>query len=320
MITRRALGAAAFAAALASTTCTRTRELPPCDESSALPDPPRDPDAAVVVAVGDIAECPGGHQAETAALTARIAPDAVLTLGDTVYPNGTLDEFVDCYGATWGQFRRITRAAVGNHEYHSPHAGPFYAYFCGSTGEPFHGYTSFDIGRWHAVVLNSNCGPDLDLPDGTKGEFGGCDADSPQAQWLAADLEAHPTQCTLAMAHHPRWSSGPYGNQDHMRALFRVLHAHGVDLALSGHAHSYERFAPMDADGQRDDARGVSLFVVGTGGKELVPFQHDADNSVARTDATFGVLRLTLRADRAEFAYLDIDGHEVDRGEVPCHD
>jgi 3',5'-cyclic AMP phosphodiesterase CpdA len=302
--------------------CVRTRELPPCDASSALPRPPRSRDAAVVVAAGDIAECPSGRQAETAALVERIAPDAVLTLGDTVYPNGSLDEFLDCYDETWGKFRSITRAAVGNHEYHSPHAGPFYAYFCGGSGAPLEGRTSFDVGTWHVVVLNSNCGGDLDVPASVAAEFGGCGADSPQARWLKEDLATHRTRCTLAMWHHPRFSSGPYGNAPYMHALWQILHEAGADVVLSGHAHLYERFEPLDADGQSDPARGLREFVVGTGGKvPLHPIADVAPGSVARNNTAHGVLRLELRPTSYTWRFVAIDGSSFDdEGEAPCHD
>ena len=47
------------------------------------------------------------------------------------------------------------------------------------------------------MVLNTEC---------SKPGVGGCDATSPQGRWLAADLAARPSQCTLAYWHRPRWS------------------------------------------------------------------------------------------------------------------
>jgi len=317
----RALGALALAAVCLST-CTRPRELPPCDESPALPMAPKNPAAAVIVAAGDIAECPGGWQEETAALVEQIGPDAVFTLGDTTYPNGALDEFLDCYHPSWGKFRPITRAVVGNHEYHAPHAGPFFAYFCGGAGAPFEGRASFDIGAWHVVMLNSNCGGDLDVPSSVPDQFGGCGPDSPQARWLKEDLAAHPSRCTLAMWHHARFTSGEHGSADSMRDSWRILQDAGVDVVLAGHAHLYERFAPMDADGQVDVVRGMRGFVVGTGGKmplHAVDEVH-AGSEVRNTD-TLGVLRLELRSEGYAWRFVPVSGGSfTDEGEAPCHD
>lgn len=320
-VSYRALPAFALVAACVMA-CGRTRELPPCDDSPALPSAPKDPAAAVVVAAGDIAECPGGRQVETAALVDAIAPDAVLTLGDTVYPDGSLDEFLDCYHASWGRFRPITRAAVGNHEYHAPRAGPFFSYFCGGSGEPFEGRASFDIGAWHVVILNSNCGTEADLPSSTSDEFGGCGADSPQARWLKKDLAAHPSRCTLAMWHHPRFTSGPYGSAEYTSELWRILHEAGADVLLTGHAHLYERFAPMAADGRLDTAHGLREFVVGTGGK--FPLHSVAKvhaESEVHNDETLGVLRLELRPNSYAWRFVSVAGGSfTDEGEAPCHD
>ena len=36
-------------------------------------------------------------------------------------------------------------------------------------------------------------------------------------------------------------------------------------MALSGHAHAYERFVPMNPSGHVDNVKGVRSFIVGTG-------------------------------------------------------
>jgi hypothetical protein len=309
------------AASVSAAACSRTRELPPCDDSPALPSPPKGPDA-VVVAAGDIAQCPGGKQEETAALVDRIAPDAVLALGDIAYPNASLDDLLDCYDPSWGRFRSITRAAVGNHEYHAPQAGPFFAYFCGGAGKPFEGRASFDIGAWHVVILNSNCGGDLDTPASVADDFGGCDANSPQARWLKQDLADHPSPCTLAMWHHPRFTSGAHGNAEGMRDLWAILHEAGADLVLTGHAHLYERFAPLDADGRADPVRGMREFVIGTGGSaSLHQFAEIQGGSEVRSHDSHGVLRLDLRPGSYAWQFVPVDGDTfTDEGETQCHD
>ena len=76
------------------------------------------------MAAGDIAcharEQPTAHtcrQAYTAELVKRLHPDVVATLGDAHQGHGTLANLVGSYDPTWGAFRRITRPALGNHEY-----------------------------------------------------------------------------------------------------------------------------------------------------------------------------------------------------------
>ena len=69
----------------------------------------------VLVAAGDIASCDSAGDEATARLVRRI-PATVATLGDNVYPNGTLHEFSTCYQASWGRVKGRTRPAAGNHE------------------------------------------------------------------------------------------------------------------------------------------------------------------------------------------------------------
>lgn len=317
---RRMILAGAAVVALAATTCAarRDRALPPCPTPS--PVAAAAGSAVTVVAVGDVADCSGGRQADVAAVVDRIQPAALLALGDLAYPNGSVDDFLDCYGPSFGRFRGITHPVPGNHEYHTPHAGAYYAYFCDAAGAPFEGYHSFELGSWHVVALNSNCGGDLDVPAEVASEFGGCGAGSPQARWLASDLEAHPSRCTLALWHHPLRSSSSEGGTHEMADLFRILVAHGVDLALNGHAHAYERFPPMTADGRRDDARGMRVMIVGTGGSPLSELRDHPEKSDVRDATSHGVLRLELLDGRYSWRFVPVDGDSFhDEGGAPCH-
>ena len=81
----------------------------------------------------------------------------IFTLGDLAYPDGIRQQFRDCYRPTWGKYKKRTKPAVGNHEYHTPGARPYFRYFGARAGKPGRGYYSYDRGSWHIVTLNSNC-------------------------------------------------------------------------------------------------------------------------------------------------------------------
>src|ERR671910_433174 len=81
-----------------------------------------------LVGAGDIAGCDFNADRKTARLLGRI-PGTVFTLGDNVYPDGTSKQFRDCYDPTWGKYKRRTRPSVGNHEYHTAGAKPYFDYF-----------------------------------------------------------------------------------------------------------------------------------------------------------------------------------------------
>lgn len=266
------------------------------------------PDTVVLVGAGDIADC---KKIEGAQATARLLdsiPGTVFTLGDHAYSKGTAQQFAECYDPTWGRHRARTRPAAGNHDYGTPGAAPYFAYFGPAAGEPGRGYYSYDAGAWHVVALNSNC------------DEVGCEEGSEQERWLRADLAAHRTACSLAYWHHPRFSSGKHGDADEMAALWQALYEAGVELAISGHDHDYERLAPLDGAGNPDREHGVRQFVVGTGGKKTRDFTQTRPDSEVRVTGVFGVLKLTLSPGRYAWDFVPAAGETFrDSGAGACH-
>ena len=200
---------------------------------------PAAPGDPVLVGAGDIADCTVPQDEATATMLDGIA-GTVFTAGDNAYPNGATADFSDCYGPTWGRHKSRTIPVIGNHEYLTPGATPYFAYFGSAAGDPTKAYFSFDIGTWHLIVLNSNC------------TLVSCAAGSAQETWLRADLVAHPTTCTIAIWHHPRFSSGHHGSDDSTRPFWDALHAAGVEIIVNGHDHDYERFSPQTPTGAAD--------------------------------------------------------------------
>jgi hypothetical protein len=239
----------------------------------------------------------------------ELRPGVVAALGDTAYDRGSPQEFIECYDPSWGRFKDRTRPAVGNHEYGTADAGGYFDYFGDAAGDRGAGYYSYDLGAWHIVVLNSQCW-----------EVGGCGRDQPQAAWLKADLAASQALCTLAYWHTPRFSSGWHGSSDLVDAYWDLLYEAGAEVVLSGHDHDYERFAPMDGSGSEDPDAGIRQFVVGTGGFSRYPFPGPPmAQSEARDASTFGILVLTLHADRYEWEFVPAGGTFTDRGTATCH-
>jgi hypothetical protein len=159
------------------------------------------------------------------------------------------------------------------------------------------------------VSLNSNCA-----------SVGGCGAGSPQEVWLRADLAAHKATCTLAYWHHPRFSGGQVTSDIELAPFWQALYDANADLVLVGHAHNYQRFAPQNALGAADPARGLREFVVGTGGNpELHPVAAIANTEVVN-NTTWGVLELTLRGKSYDWQFHPIAGQTfTDSGSQACH-
>ena len=265
--------------------------------------------AAVLVGAGDIASCDEDADAATAKLLDDIE-GKVFTLGDNAYPDGSARQFADCYEPTWGRHKDRTRPAPGNHDYETENAAGYFGYFGETAGDPEIGYYSYDLGTWHVVALNSNCD-----------EIGGCEAGSAQERWLRADLAAHPSTCTVAYWHHPRFSSGKnHGDEPEVAPLWDALYDAGAEVVMAGHDHLYERFAPQDAEGNADPARGIRGFVVGTGGKDRYRLEEPRPNSEVRDDDTHGVLVLTLHPAGYDWEFRPIAGQSFhDEGTAACH-
>jgi hypothetical protein len=261
------------------------------------------PGEAVLVGAGDIAECllPGDEL--TAGLLDKI-PGTVFAAGDTAYPAGSPVDFAKCYEPSWGRHKARTRPAVGNHEYITPGAAGYFAYFGDQAGTVGLGYYSYDLGGWHVVVINSM----LEHIDPIA-----------QEAWLASDLAAHSNQCTLAYWHHPRFSSGRHGNHPQMQGIWEVLYLHDADVVVSGHDHLYERFAPQTPAGAADPERGIRQFTVGTGGAGLYEFRTVQPNSEVRNNTAFGVLKMILKPDRYSWEFIAVPGIVLDSGQGACH-
>ena len=262
----------------------------------------------VLVGAGDIAGCDTTGDEQTAQLLDNIA-GTVFTLGDNAYNSGTAAQFKNYYNPTWGRHKARTKPGVGNHEYLTSGASDYFGYFGSAAGDSKKGYYSYDRGAWHIIVLNSNCS-----------QVGGCAAGSAQEKWLRADLANHPNRCTLAYFHAPLYSSGQHGNSTYVRPFWKALYQANADVVLSGHDHSYERFAPQDPYGAFDSARGMREFVVGTGGKSHYPFGSIKPNSQVRNANTYGVLKLTLHAGSYDWKFVPQAGKTfTDSGTTGCH-
>lgn len=266
------------------------------------------PPTVTLVGAGDIADCGTNLDSRTAELVEAI-PGTVFTLGDNAYEDGKLSEFRDCYDPTWGAFKERTQPAPGNHDYRTPGASGYFDYFGDRAGPAGRGYYAYDRGTWRIYSLNSMCD-----------EIGGCGAGSAELAWLEADLAEHPSRCSLAYWHHPRYSSGEHGNNASMDDIWDALFDAGVELVLAGHDHSYERLAPMNKAGNLAPDKGITSFVVGTGGREFYEFDEILPTSRARATGVAGVIELTLGPGSWSSRFVPVPGGTfTDRAQDVCH-
>ncbi len=171
--------------------------------------------------------------------------DLWLMLGDNAYDEGTDAEY---QGALFNMYPEMLRKSVlwpalGNHDTYSPGVVEQFPYLeiftlptegeAGGISSGTEKYYSFDYGNLHFVVLDS-----MSSDRTTNG---------PMCAWLENDLAANTSEWTVAIWHHPPYTKGSHDSDwEHELVEMRefivpILEAHGVDLVLCGHSHSYER-------------------------------------------------------------------------------
>ena len=318
--TSPSLGTTVTPTVTAAPTATITPTSTPSPTTTPTPTPSTGSDPILMLA-GDIACDVGGaittggcHQVATSALLGPAT--AVQTLGDNQYDAGSITAFNGSYAKSWGLYKAKTHPGIGNHEGTSATSGLGYcSYFgasahCSSAGNQNNAaYYSYNIGAWHVIVLDSNCGAG-----------GGCATGTPQYNWLVSDLAASNSVCTLAVWHQPRFSSGStHGSDTAYQPFWQALINGKADLVMNGHDHEYERFAPQGPTGAAS-ATGLTEIVAGTGGKNLYSFGTVKANSLVRNNTTFGVVRLTLHSTGWDEKFLPEAGKTfTDTSSGICH-
>jgi hypothetical protein len=251
----------------------------------------------------------GPAEAAVAALVLGMDPDLIFTVGDNNYPDGTaatIDENVGQYyhdfiapyfgihgfGADENRFF----PALGNHDWHTPGAFPYLAYFSLPGNERY-----YDVLRWpvHAFVVDS----DSDEPDGVT-------EDSIQGQWLENGLKSSGAPFKFVFMHHtPYSSSSSHGPDIEMQWPFA---AWGADAVFAGHDHLYER---LDLD-------GIPYFVNGIGGNPvLYGFESDSiAGSRSRYRRSHGAQVVDADVRRARIRLLSVNGIVFDDYSVFARD
>jgi len=257
----------------------------------------------VLAAVGDGADGVSNAGAVTD-LIKEWEPNLFLYLGD-VYEKGSVSEFLNWYDPTryFGHFRDITDPTIGNHEYENDVAPGYFDYW-----DNVPHFYSVDAGDWHLISLDSTSQYDQFVP--------GTD----QYDWLAKDLGADTAPCTLVYFHHPFLSVGPQGDRPQMQQIWSLLAAGGVDVVLTGHDHSYQRWKPLGGDDQ-PARNGMTQFVVGTGGHGIQGFVSSDPRFVTGDDVApdaYGALRMELGPSGATYTFENIAHDIVDSGSIAC--
>src|SRR6266581_2709606 len=303
--------AARALALLLLTTCSDNAGPTFTSSPAAPPPPPIAADItpgspATLIGAGDIARCDRVNDEATALLLENYPGATVFTAGDNINGNATLTNFNNCYGPSWGRasIKPRTRPAVGNNDYKTANAAGFNQYFGAAGGDLGKYYYSYDLGAWHIMVLNDQIAMTVG---------------SPQELWLRAELAANTSKCTIAIWHHPRFSSTGTNNLASVKPLWDALYAYNADVVMNATYFVYERFAPPSPTAVADPL-GIREFIIGTGGVNLQKPGGAKPNSQVRNGTTYGVLTLALDTASYSWQFVPVAGQTFsDTGTTACH-
>ncbi len=209
-----------------------------------------------------------------ASIGARIAaaePDFVVHVGDIVYPWGHQGHYSTGFFRPFADTLRRSPffLTLGNHDVLDDDGRQALANFdlpvSAATGDER--CYSFAWGAIRVTVL------DLGLQNIEAGRIG---PGHPAREFLAQQLAVATEPWQIVVSHYPIFSASRQRDSraDLQQEILPLLEEHGVDLYLSGHDHTYQRFG---------DATTVVQVVSGGGGKSLYDVVPDRRAKVAQS-------------------------------------
>ena len=262
-------------------------EKPSAKTGETVPAAVGNPEARIAI-VGDTGtrnkwEAATAERIELQAEQADAPYDALLILGDMIYPNGdsaqTQASITDPFARTLEDATLIP--VLGNHDVQSDEEDEILTELGRNAG-----YYVEQIGPMRVIVLDSN-------------RVG----NAKQLTWLKGVLaeEQPPGTWTIAAMHHPAYSAGHHGSTKSVQREWSPLFEEaGVQLVFAGHDHDYQRSTPQN---------GITYVVSGAGAK--LRRSGSADFTAVST-ATRHFLELLVYDDRLEGRAIDQQGKLID--------
>jgi hypothetical protein len=133
--------------------------------------------------------------------------------------------------------------------------------------------------------------------------------DDKQLEWLNKELTASGSDWKIAFFHHPLYSSGgTHGSADLQRGLIEpVFLKHGVNVAIMGHEHFYERIKPQ---------KGVAYFIVGASAKLRKGDLRKSALTVYGNDSDYSFMLVEIVDDELFFQTITDKGMTIDAGSI----
>ena len=128
-----------------------------------------------------------------------------------------------------------------------------------------------------------------------------------QLEWFEKELKDSKAKWKVAYMHHPIYSSGKrHGSDIALRTFLEpLLQKYGVDLALAGHEHFYERLRPQ---------KGIQYFTAGSAGKLREGNIRPGPLHQTGFDTDLSFLLMEIDGDDLHYQVISRLGKTVDQG------
>jgi hypothetical protein len=211
--------------------------------------------------------------------------DFVLMLGDNIYGGKRQQDFERKFELPYKPLLDAGvkfYASIGNHD--DPNERLYKPFNMGGAR-----YYSFKKGNATFFALDSNY------------------MDSSQLTWLETQLQSTNTPWKICYFHHPLYSDGRFHGPDtDLRAVLEpVFEKYGVNVALSGHEHVYERIKPEN---------GTYYFVLGNSGELRYHNLRRSTDMMAGFDTDQDFMLVEVAGDKLYFQTISRTGQVVDSG------
>ena len=102
-----------------------------------------------------------------------------------------------------------------------------------------------------------------------------------------------------------------------MDEIWKLMDQHNVDVVLNGHDHDYQRFQPLDGNGN-PSSDGMTEIVVGSAGHGHQSAIKTDPRLLAADFTDFGVVRMEFNASGLAYRFVTTQDATVDSGSVQC--
>lgn len=164
-------------------------------------------------------------------------------------------------------------------------------------------YYSFDYGNAHFVCLDSGLwrwpNPDENI--------------ARMLDWAERDLKQSSARWKIVFFHEPLFDmsyrrGGSWGRD----RLMPVLRRTGVDLVMAGHAHNYQRYAPLYTPGE-NETHPITFVTSAGAGRAYLAMARVAVPHLAVRKATSHYMVYEIEGDTLRGRAIAVDGRELDR-------